>query len=235
MGDLIAGVVDLIGGGMTNQAAWDRQQSANAFNAQQSQVQMDFQKEMRKTQYQTAVEDMKAAGLNPMLAYSQGGAGTPSGAAASSAPPAPVQNILSSANQAYRAAGMNAAQVKLMDEQAKATTAQTEVSRTQALKNIADEAKSNQDTATSKAAEQVSRDMLAKIAQEIATSKAQANMYSAQAAETSARTRNELAQDPWYVNYAKKFANSAQKAWEEKIKQSNKYLYNGSNVSVKGQ
>lgn len=39
----------------------------------------EFQKQMRETQYQTAVKDMMAAGLNPMLAYHQGGAGTPPG------------------------------------------------------------------------------------------------------------------------------------------------------------
>lgn len=39
-----------------------------------------WQEKMRSTQYQTAMEDMRKAGLNPMLAYSQGGAGVPSGA-----------------------------------------------------------------------------------------------------------------------------------------------------------
>lgn len=58
------------------------QRQQNIANAQQAQRQMDFQADQTSTSYQRGVADMKAAGLNPMLAYSQGGAASGGGAQA---------------------------------------------------------------------------------------------------------------------------------------------------------
>lgn len=55
------------------------QAQANAEAKEASQRQMDFQKETLRSQYQWGMEDMRKAGLNPILAYKQGGAGSASG------------------------------------------------------------------------------------------------------------------------------------------------------------
>jgi len=62
-------------------------QDMNRQNISLSREQMEFQERMSNTQYQRAMTDMKTAGLNPILAYKQGGAGTPSGSMAQ------VQNV----------------------------------------------------------------------------------------------------------------------------------------------
>lgn len=52
------------------------------FSADEAQRNRDYQTQMANSAYQRAVSDLKRAGLNPILAYSQGGAATPSGSAA---------------------------------------------------------------------------------------------------------------------------------------------------------
>lgn len=81
-GAVIGGVTSALGSILGAQSA----AAANSANIAMSREQMDFQERMRATQYQTAVQDLMKAGLNPMLAYTQGGAGTPPGSMAVSKP-----------------------------------------------------------------------------------------------------------------------------------------------------
>lgn len=75
-----------------------------------------FQERMRNTQWQAGVEDMRAAGLNPALAYQQGGAASPSGSMAQ------VENVGEESVSNAMAVKVQQEQLKLLTEQRKKTT-----------------------------------------------------------------------------------------------------------------
>lgn len=91
--DLLTGGLSLMGGVMNNIFAGNRQNDAQAFNAQQASAQMAFQERMSNTAHQRETADLEAAGLNRILSVNHG-ASTPSGAMGTSSPGAPVHDMI---------------------------------------------------------------------------------------------------------------------------------------------
>ena len=201
-GGIVGSVLGFIGQQQTNQKNWDIAQAANQASAEQASNQMDFQERMRKTQYQTAVEDMKAAGLNPMLAYSQGGAGTPAGAMGQVAT-ARVGNAIGSALAGYQSAAMTAADLDMKEASTTATNAQTIKTEADTIQTAANIGKIIEDTKVSTQTQKNLEATLNKILEEIMLTKAQTRQTSALTGKTTAETtnieKNEAPSgDPWW-------------------------------------
>lgn len=81
-GDFFSGLRNLVTGDTDYARERELQDISNAFSASEAQKSRDFSERMSSSAYQRAMIDMRAAGLNPALAISQGGASTPSSASA---------------------------------------------------------------------------------------------------------------------------------------------------------
>lgn len=83
IGGAISGIGNIIGANINAES----QHETNQANIASAREQMAFQERMSSSSYQRGISDMKAAGLNPALAYSQGGASSPGGSMATSIAP----------------------------------------------------------------------------------------------------------------------------------------------------
>lgn len=200
------GVLGFIGQQQTNQKNWDIAQAANAASAEQARTQMAFQERMRQTQYQTAIEDMKKAGLNPMLAYSQGGAGVPTGAIGSVST-AKMENALGAGVTGYQQLATNNADLDLKASQTTATTAQAIKTEADTIQTKANTLKTAEDTSLSIQQRVNLQEQIRKLDEEILNLRASRNLTGAQTKNVQENIAPST--DPYWYRDLKRLANSA--------------------------
>jgi len=206
-----------MGASMTNKTNASIASNRQAFDAQQAQNQMDFQQKNSDTSYQRAVQDMKLAGLNPMLAYSQGGASTPTGAAAQSSG-YDAKNVLGETATAALGAYKNIQEVAQMQQQTKQIEAQTEATKEQTLNTSADTANK---IATNPNIPIEGKKLVSQITLNNELSKTQTtaqglNRAQADLATNTSRNVKDLVaptSDPWWLRNTKSLSNSAYDAY----------------------
>jgi hypothetical protein len=118
-------------------SAWSADKKED-FDSHQAYVNREFQERMSNTAYQRTVQDLNAAGLSPMLAYSKGGASTPGGATASGA--ATASSDFAGGIQKSNQRTLAAAQEALVREQEQVAESQ-KLLNIQSAKKVAEDAK----------------------------------------------------------------------------------------------
>lgn len=134
LGDFIPGIGDARAAEKANQA-----------NIQEARLNREFQERMSSTAYQRAMEDMKKAGLNPTLAYMQGGASAPTGAQATIQSESKTR-LGDMALQATTGIGGLAQKGTALQQQQSMNESSIQLNASTAAKNVADAQKTLKET-----------------------------------------------------------------------------------------
>lgn len=154
---LIGAAVTGLGSIFTNITNKSNTEETNRANAAEAQRNREFQERMSNTAYQRGMEDMKKAGLNPILAYQKGGASSPTGSMATAINPPPMENSAGASINTALAVARNAAEVANLKEQKHNIIADTAMKNATTAKTMSEDRIRGQELSAAELAAEIAK------------------------------------------------------------------------------